>query len=162
MSFDPIVEFHPVMDYKTHSSFFFAGKKTQHQKSVRERLGKAYGVYAFYNSEAEVIYIGKAERQPLLKRMGQSLEKVRTGYKRYYVEHRERGPEYRKIVRKSLALWQVAEFFSAYEVDSKLIGTFEQFVIRLIPNDLVNARIEGNGKGKTSSKRKKSGVKSNG
>jgi GIY-YIG catalytic domain len=157
----PIVEFFPVMDH-TQISYLFYPKEgdelTKDQLKLRANLADVSGVYAFYNSEAEIIYVGSTEKQNLLKRMTQSLSHVRTKYKRYYVEHGKYNGKPKKIIRRSVALWQVAEFFSAYEVDSKFIKALEQFVIRMIPNDLVNAKIEGNGKRKLSPKRDRMGA----
>ena len=165
MKFSPIVEFFPVMDYDTNTLVFHGNARTKRtllQQAVRKQLENARGVYAFYNSEAEIIYVGKAERQSLFKRMKQSLDKERTRYHRYYVEHGGRNVTTRKIVRKTVALWQVAEFFSAYQVEPGCIKPLEQLIIRMIPNDLINARIEGNGTLKALTKGKKLGAKSNG
>jgi hypothetical protein len=155
LQYAPIVEFYPLYDYEENLSLFFDRKKTSDQKSVIKALTGKKGIYALYNSEAEVIYIGRTTERDLAVRIKESLSRVRTQYKRYYVEHGKFDGVQKKIQRKKLALWQVAEFFSAYVVQSKLIKPLESLLIRVMPNDLVNVRIEGNARPKTRSKSNK-------
>jgi len=145
----PIVEFFPTFDGEEQSDLF-ADNTADHQKELRKALESAKGIYAFYNSEGEVIYIGKTERQNLWKRMRHSYLAEKARYERYYVPHPRqrfsprRDGRVRKLVRQSFSIRDVASFCSAYALPPKLIMFGEQLLIRIIPNDLINLRMEGN------------------
>jgi hypothetical protein len=115
---NPIVEFFPIDDDE-HSNLFYE-TKSLHQKELRKVLQNAQGIYAFYNSEAEIIYIGKTERQTLWQRMRNSYGQEKSNYTRYYVEHphwkfkASKNGRVRKIVRRRVDLDQVAAYCSAF------------------------------------------------
>ena len=145
----PIVEFFPTYDLRERSDLF-VDNSAQHQKALREALESTKGIYAFYNSEGEVIYIGKTERQNLWKRMRHSYLAEKARYERYYVRHPHQrfafrsGSRVRRLVRQSFPISDVATFCSAYALPTNLIQFSEQLLIRIIPNDLINLRMEGN------------------
>jgi len=48
----------------------------------------------------------------------------------------------RQPKKKTIYLYDVASFFSAYEVASELIGGLEALVVRSICNDMSNVKME--------------------
>jgi hypothetical protein len=53
-----------------------------------------------------------------------------------------KGEDLRKIKKIQINLPRIAGYFSAYQVAEELIGLLEALIIRMVPNDLINARIE--------------------
>jgi hypothetical protein len=148
LEFRPIVEFFPTYDYNEGSDLFF-NNTASHQKELRKALQNTQGIYAFYNSEAEIIYVGKTERQNLWTRMYRSYN-VSSRYSRYYVKHPRsqyksaKSGGARKITKDKIPISAVAAYCSAYEIPPQLIEFAERLLIRLVPNDLINLRMEGN------------------
>ena len=144
--FTPIVEFFPVFNLGSVSVF---DDKNENHEPLRKALVAKKGIYSFYNSEGEIIYVGQSSTN-LWRRMRQSFEREKARYEGYFVNHpRERfsprqDQRVRKIKRMPLRLEEAAELFSAYEIAAKNIDPIEQLIIRLIPNDLINIRMEGN------------------
>ena len=141
----PVVEFFPV----SKDGEFLSSSRTDH-KQLAKQLQKACGIYAFYNSEFEAIYVGKTVLSNLLDEAKQALNREMLHYKRYFVGHPHgkfrvpRNGLVRKIAPKALSLSEAACYFSAYAFDQDVVTSFEQFIIRLVPNDLLNVRMEGN------------------
>jgi hypothetical protein len=145
----PVVEFFPILDSKGQDLFLDPLRRPD-LKELRSALQQARGIYAFYNSEAEIIYIGKTEKQSLWTRMRNSYKQEKARYERYYVRHPDykyavpKNGKVRRISRKQFGLSNVANFVSAYSISTRMIGFCEQLLIRLLPNDLINVRMEGN------------------
>jgi hypothetical protein len=152
MGFRPIVEFFPIdRQPKNVRQFIDVGR--QDRKDLRDLLKNHIGIYAFYNSEMEVIYVGKSETQ-LFSEMVQTFNRKIERYFRYWMNH-EYGRDaqgkfkivsgVRQIKRHEMFLYDAAAYFSAYAVDEDDVGWVEQLLIRMIPNDLLNLKMEGNG-----------------
>jgi hypothetical protein len=126
---------------------------TSHEdkKKLAQLLRKSKGIYAFYNSEAEVIYVGKTKTS-LWTEMKNAYGRRMNHYTRFFVNHPKKftfeeraNGKTRQIERRSFSVWNVATFFSAYHVeDDDLIDIIEMMMIRMMPNDLINVRMEGN------------------
>jgi hypothetical protein len=144
----PIVEFfHISEDQKSERSFLDLSKPDQ--KKLQDLLKRTCGIYVFYNSEVEVIYVGKTKNK-LWDEMINAFNRTMKNYNRFYVSHprnryspRKNGLT-RSIAKKQFYLYDTAEYFSAYSISSEFIDFFEKLLIRMLPNDLLNVRIEGN------------------
>jgi hypothetical protein len=102
------------------------------------------GLYAFYNSEGSIIYLGKTKNN-LWSEMQGAFNRDMTAHEIWTVAHPHTPFERRsrRIRRTSVHLHDTAVFFSAYEVDSTFIDRLETLFIRVLPNNLTNVRIEG-------------------
>jgi hypothetical protein len=144
----PIVEFfHISEDQKSKRSFLNLAKPDQ--RKLQEFLKKTSGIYAFYNSELEVVYIGKTKNK-LWDEMCNAFNRNMKNYKRFFVVHPHNRYSPRKngltrgISKKQFYLYDTAEYFSAYSISPEFIDIIERLLIRVLPNDLLNVRIEGN------------------
>lgn len=133
-SIRPIVEFHE-LNHPHGDAKDTLLKKINNPKVCKE-LKATKGIYAFYDSNGSIIYVGKTERGNLLAEMTQAFELVRQNYKRKLANGNG------KFSIHTLAIRHTADFVSAYEVDENLIGNVEAFLTRLIPNDVVNKKTE--------------------
>lgn len=118
---------------------------------VKQALRDAKGIYIFYDSRGRAIYVGKAERQSLWKEMNLAFNRGRGDVQSIRrVSHpvnnvAYRGPEEvkRRILRQEVKLYEIAKYFSAYEIAPKtMIGMFEALLVRGFANDLLNKRME--------------------
>ena len=131
-----------------HKRNFLNEAKADH-KILIDLLKKTTGIYSFYNSELEIIYVGKTKFD-LWTEMKNAYNRQMPKYKRYVVSHPHEKYAHtksglaRKIVSQSLAVWQTASYFSAYAVNEEYIDELESFIIRLMPNDVANVKMEGN------------------
>jgi hypothetical protein len=118
-------------------------------KKLISILSKEAGIYAFYNSEFEIIYLGKTNDN-LWAEMKSAYNRTMPHYKRYRVKHPRsrfvstKSGKVRKLVLLPLQVWEAATYFSAYAVQRDHIDDVERLLIRLMPNDLLNKRMEGN------------------
>ena len=146
--FKVVVEFFRCEDSETHERSFL-NEKEPDQNILIGLLSRTKGIYAFYNSEFEVIYVGKTKNN-LWEEMKTSYNKKMPHYKLYYVHHpRERykatsSGVARKIQSRTPYVWETAIYFSAYSVEEGHIDDLERFIIRIMPNDVSNKRMEGN------------------
>ncbi|MAM96055.1 hypothetical protein [Parvibaculum sp.] len=142
----PIVEFFETeMCQKSERSFIDVSKEDR--KVLQNALKATKGVYSFYNSELEIIYVGKTKND-LWTEICNAYNRKMPHYHRYYVNHPHgkysAGKALRQIKRDAMYLYDAASYFSAYSVEENLIDAFETLIIRMIPNDLLNVRMEGN------------------
>jgi hypothetical protein len=144
----PVVEFFEI-DGDENSETSFIDLSSDDGKLLRSHLRKAKGIYAFYNSEYEIIYLGKTKND-LWAEMKNAYHRKMDHYFRYRVHHpREkysgRSKSLRKISASQLTVAEAATYFSAYHMDDDvLIDIVEMMMIRVLPNDLLNVRMEGN------------------
>ena len=128
----------------------FLNEAADDQKALIRILKDSIGIYSFYNSELEIIYIGKTKNN-LWDEMKNAYNRHLPHYYRYYVQHPNgkfkttSSGNARKIQNRQLYVYETATYFSAYSVDRNMIDDVEKFMIRLMPNDLINVRMEGNG-----------------
>ncbi len=151
--YKPIVEFHHVERYKKYKNRkrfqpLNAGDK-KYAKLV-EALRDARGIYFFYDSSGRVIYVGRTEKQDLWSEMTNAFNRgnIRnqiylTGHPKKRMGKKSSNQKKRRLVRKNVKLHDSAHYFSAYNVRQEFIKVMEQMIIRAVPNNLVNTRIEG-------------------
>lgn len=118
-------------------------------KKVRQELESSKGIYIFYNSQCEAIYLGKAKKQNLWKEMNLAFNRDRSTQIVWTVHHPERGQEFtpahqklRPLKKTQVYLADIATYFSAYKIDNYLIDNLEALMIRGFANDLTNVRME--------------------
>jgi hypothetical protein len=117
---------------------------------LKEELDSKNGVYLFFDSRGQAIYAGKAKEQSLWKEMNDALNRKRgdvQSIKR--VQHPERRQAYRnseeqarQIKDRPVPLWDLAIYFSAYEVAKEMINDVEALLVRSFANNLLNKRME--------------------
>ncbi|MEM9964106.1 MAG: hypothetical protein AAGC58_02030 [Asticcacaulis sp.] len=145
----PIVEFFEI-DADNKSENDFINVRQPDRKLLQKDLKSSKGIYAFYNSEMEVIYLGKTKNN-LYNEMKNAFGREMEHYKRFKVSHPRskyspvNNEKVRPIRRSKFYIWEAAKYFSAYAIsDDELIDLVELMMIRLFPNDLLNVRMEGN------------------
>ena len=115
---------------------------------IRKKLESTQGIYFFYDSAGKVIYAGKTETQGLWLEMKNAFNRERASQNVYLAAQPGRGVFYPanekpvQIKRTNVYLHDLAFYFSAYEVNPFLIHNLEAFVVRTIPNDITNTRME--------------------
>ncbi|MGJ0393949.1 MAG: hypothetical protein ACR650_14590 [Methylocystis sp.] len=146
----PVVEFFPVevANIRDNGRNIPFDPNSDGGRALAARLRKAHGLYAFYNSQAEIIYFGKAVRLSLYSEMINVFNRNIPHLQVYNVKHpwgrfasRDNG-ELRRIRSRPMKLSAVAGYFSAYDIEPYLISALEALFIRLVPNDIINVRIE--------------------
>lgn len=148
----PIIEYYEVdwVESKGKAGYEFLDDSNQRQKELKNLLSTKHGVYIFYDSMGRAIYVGKAKDTTLAVEMKSAYNRDRPKYQRIWgVKHvfqqRKFDPskEARRPIRQfSLALHDIATFFSAYEIRSDLINHIEALLIRAFANQLTNKRQE--------------------
>ena len=143
----PIVEFFPL--WKEGRANQFLELAHDDQKALKTALNATGGVYSFYNSELEIIYIGRTKKRALFQEMCGVLDREMTHYQRYKVAHPAEkykataDGKVRPIRRDQVSLYEAASYFSAYAADQDVARILEAIMIRMLPNDLLNVRMEG-------------------
>jgi hypothetical protein len=142
-SINPIVEFFPTENFqpqkKRHYPFNYKSNDI-----LREKL-KGNGLYAFHNSEGRIIYLGKAKKQELFNEIVQTYNRSFTNYKIQKVNHqpsKRKGNFDLRLRKSNICLYETAAYFSAYEIAADLIDPLESFAIRIIPNNVINTKME--------------------
>jgi hypothetical protein len=146
--FKVIVELFPV-EWSEKSTRAFLNEQRKDHAELSSLLKSSIGIYAFYNSELEIIYLGKTKSNLLIE-MQQAYMRDMPHYKRYYVNHpnekyKPTSGAARALKLGNMMVWQAAWYFSAYSVEESMIDDVEKLLIRIAPNDLLNRRMEGNG-----------------
>lgn len=105
---------------------------------LRSFLEGKHGIYIFYNSTGNVIYIGKAERMFLYNEILQQLNRKISIYKDINSENRSGV-----IAKKEIPQGEFTNFISAYEIKPKHYLPFiEALLIRSYANDNTNIKME--------------------
>jgi hypothetical protein len=145
-----VVEFYPISKTKTsHDKYWeIFDKLAKKHKLLYEALFRQAGLYAFYNSEASIIYLGQTQRC-LWTEAKNAFNRSMDSHQIWTVYHPPskgfadvRGQQHRRIARRSVKLHETATFFSAYVVDHRFVERLEALFIRVLPNNLTNVRIE--------------------
>ncbi len=109
-------------------------------KSVlKEKLKKANGIYVFYDSLGEVIYVGKTKRTEsdhLFGEIKNVWDRPRDYQQRIRVK---KGNSFKDV---SYKLKDASHYISAYDVSDEHISIVEALLTRILPNNLTNKRIE--------------------
>jgi hypothetical protein len=124
-------------------------KEHPYLKGLRSELERYHGVYIFYDSRGRALYAGKARQLRLWSEINNAFNRSRTVQQIRRVDHPERRLDFRtsdekrrQIRRRSVPLYDLAQYFSAYAVADGLISELESLLIRGFPNDLLNVRME--------------------
>lgn len=124
----PIYELKKIKPRK-YGSTFLIHEEDSLQESFRLNLSGKKGIYAFYNSQAKLIYIGKTNSD-LYKEISQQL-----GREVYVVEE--------NFQEKKLKQGQITAYLSSYEItNSLLVDDIEALIIRITYNTNLNDKIE--------------------
>lgn len=150
----PIIEFFALNHTLTKAGASYrifdpSDAKNTYFQGLKQRLDSAYGIYIFYDSRGRALYVGKAEAQTLWREIHSAFNRARNPVQSIKIadhpwekEYRPETEVRRKIVKRSVAIAELATYFSAYEIAAGMIGKFEATLIRAFANDLLNVRIE--------------------
>ena len=150
-SIQPIVEYYTLenTDSRNRVNLELIPSKEGRGRKVRQELETSKGIYIFYNSQCEAIYLGKAKKQSLWKEMNLAFNRNRNSQIAWMVNHPERGNDFvpahqklRPLQKTKVYLSDIATYFSAYKVEVGLIDNLEALMIRGFANDLTNVRME--------------------
>jgi len=153
-----IVEFYPIRKVVTRrgvSQRLFDGKDGQgddhrYRRGLKDELKRCRGVYVFFDSRGQAIYVGKARRQFLWAEINLAFNRNRGEIQKIRrVRHPERALDYRtsdekarQIIESVVPLHELAAYFSAYEVADEMVADLEALLVRSFANDLLNVRME--------------------
>lgn len=150
----PVVEFYgidPCPSRREVNWHVFNGgvDASLYARGLKEALENAYGIYIFYDSRGHSIYVGKAKEQTIWKEMNLAFNRKREVQTIALVRHPERNqvfkPGYEKLRQPKdtqLELFEMASYFSAYNVDSGMVDDLEALLVRGFANDLLNVKME--------------------
>lgn len=154
----PLVEFFPIYScdsrHGARQEIFNArddvGDDHPFRRGLRSELEEKHGVYLFFDSRGQAIYVGKARRQSLWQEINLAFNRERGEVQKIKrVKHPERRQDYktsdekaRQIVDYAVPLYDIAHYFSAYEVTDELIEDVEALLVRSFANNLLNKRME--------------------
>lgn len=151
-----IVEFYPIDAKHAAAKKLLdadqrSGPANKYHHGLRKELEHAKsGIYVFFDSMGKAIYIGKTVNQNIWRRMHQSFKSkevnqlYRVNHPKINVEYKSSEEKQRKLKPHQVKVYEVARYFSAYDVHRNLVGTVEALLIRTAANDLQNTRMEGN------------------
>jgi len=123
-------------------------KDHPYRSGLKHELDHAKGVYIFFDSRGQAIYVGQA-KQNLWKEMNIAFNRKRESVQKIKrVKHPKRKVQYktsyektRQIFESAVPLHEIAYYFSAYEVDDGMIDELESLLIRSFANDLLNVQM---------------------
>lgn len=153
----PLVEFFRIerCDSKQGAIYELFGVVTEngnhpYLEGLRKELQSHHGVYVFFDSRGQAIYTGKARRQTLWKEMNDAFNRERGEVQKIRrVNHPARKQAYRtsdekvrQISDHVVPLYELAAYFSAYQVVDGMINELEAMLVRSFANDLLNKRME--------------------
>jgi hypothetical protein len=156
----PIVEFFPIYAVTTgrlekQQAVFTTGKEAgKHLIGLKRELENAKsGLYIFYDSRGKALYAGQTQRQNIWKEMNLAFNRDRSAQVLTLVRHPERDVEFKPANSKvrqptdtTMKLYDLAAYFSAYEVLPEMVDNLEALLVRAFPNDLLNYKMEKFGK----------------
>jgi hypothetical protein len=141
----PIIEFYPINLTKALQGsdklrIISSNKDVNLEEyQLKCKLYDCYsGLYFFYNSQGKVIYVGKTNAN-LWKEINDAFNRFREPQKIYSVDHTKKK---KNIREQYVYLHEIAVYFSVYEINGHLTDKLEALIIRAIPNDITNTRIE--------------------
>ena len=150
----PIVEFCSLNAVESRSGkkleLFSTGTESSLlYRGLRETLEKTTGIYVFYDTRGRALYTGKAKEQSLWSEMKNVFNRERRTQQVFRVAHPTRNQSFqtaadlpRTITRTEVLLADMAAYFSAYDIASEMIDSFEALIVRAFANDLLNSRME--------------------
>lgn len=121
-----------------------------YRSGLKEELLRHHGVYIFFDSRGQAIYVGKTGRQSLWKEINSAFNRNRGDVQMIRrVRHPRRRQAFRtteeqsrRILRDVVPLHELAVYFSAYQVVDAMINDLESLLVRSFANDLLNVRME--------------------
>lgn len=150
----PIVEFYRIDRCLTKREaawqVFDGGSNGIHYaQGLKKALDDGCGIYIFYDSRGHALYVGKAREQSIWKEMNLAFNRKREVQTIALVHHPERNQEFKPGYEKlrqpkdtQLELFDLAHYFSAYQVDDGMIDDLEALMVRGFANDLLNVKME--------------------
>jgi hypothetical protein len=154
----PIVEFYPLKKVETNrggSHLLFDAKDGRggshaYRRGLRNELAQCRGVYVFFDSRGQAIYVGKARRQFLWGEMNLAFNRDRGEIQKIRrVRHPSREQNYRTSDQKArqisevvVPIHELAAYFSAYQVAEEMVSDLEAMLVRCFANNLLNIRME--------------------
>ncbi len=116
---------------------------------LKNELIAHHGIYIFHDSRGRALYAGKARRQTLWREINAAYNRDRSVQKIRRVKHPESRVKFRtsdekrrQIRLRTVRLYDLAVYLSAYHVADGLIGELESLLIRGFANDLLNVKME--------------------
>jgi len=145
----PIVEFFKVDANKPSTSWQIIKTGSKYLKGLEESLKKSKGIYIFYDSLGRAIYVGKSNKS-LWREMNLAFNRPRDDWQTIKLSnHPNRNQEFRpghhkfrQLKTTPVRLYDIACYFSAYDIDPGMIDNLEAFLIHGFANDLLNAKSE--------------------
>ncbi|MEB8476317.1 hypothetical protein [Acidithiobacillus ferriphilus] len=153
-SIKPIVEYFPIEANDSRQGaaweiFDSDQSANKRHEGIKSFLREKKGIYIFYDSRGEALYVGKAKEQSLWDEIKSAFNRDRDTQKIRIASHPTTGtgfrPAYespRQIKTTKVRLVDLAYYFSAYEVAEDMINNVEALLVRAYSNGLLNARIE--------------------
>lgn len=150
----PIVEFYPISkcDSKFEAGFNLfdcSSNASLYARGLKDMLCESFGIYIFYDSRGQALYVGKAREQSLWKEMNHAFNRKREVQMITLVKHPVRNQEFKPGYEKlrqprdtQLELCDLAYYFSAYGVDDGMIEDLEALMVRGFANNLLNVKME--------------------
>lgn len=152
----PIVEFFPVYSTeagrlgKKQTVFRVDSKAGKHRLGLQKRLIEAKsGLYIFYDTRGRALYAGQTKKQNIWREMNLAFNRDRSAQIMTLVNHPTNDVEFRAASEKvrqptdvTLKLYDLAAYFSAFEVVPQMVDDLEALLVRAFPNDLLNFRME--------------------
>ena len=150
-SIKPIVEYYPIDGDETSRgkkyNLFDPNTDYRQHRRVKEKLN-GIGVYVFYDSQAKAIYVGKTKSN-LWNEMTHAYNNRTAEIRR--VPHPEKDVAFkdgRPTKDMKTKLYDVADYFSAYEVATDMIHNAEALLLSAFMNSLIFNKIAGKIKSK--------------
>lgn len=154
----PLVEFFPISKCESKGGAkweLFSTRSVQkglhaYLSGLRDELSAHHGVYVFFDSRGQAIYTGKARKQSLWSEITHAFNRDRGSIQMIRrVRHPSRNQPYRtsdekarQIREQEVPLYELAVYFSAYEVADPLVEDVESLLVRSFANDVLNKRME--------------------
>ncbi|AER56993.1 hypothetical protein DSC_11745 [Pseudoxanthomonas spadix BD-a59] len=150
----PIVEFYGIDRCDTkfdagYNLFDFSSHASLYARGLKDVLLNSCGIYIFYDSRGQALYVGKAREQSLWKEMNLAFNRKRDVQMITLVHHPDRNQEFKPGYEKlrqprdtQLELCDLAFYFSAYGVDDGMIDDLEALMVRGFANNLLNVKME--------------------
>lgn len=151
----PIVEFYRIEKWQPKPTsawqvFDASSNAIIYAQGLKAKLEDSYGIYIFYDSRGQALYVGKAREQSIWKEMNLAFNRKRGEVQsiklvRHPARNQEFKPGYEKLRQPKdtqLDLFNLAYYFCAYHVDDGMIDDLEALMVRAFANSLMNIKME--------------------
>ena len=148
----PIVELYPIDKYASRggANWEVIQGDTLYSRGLKSTLKDSFGIYIFYDSRGQALYVGKAREQSIWKEMNLAFNRSRGEVQSIKLtSHPARNQEFKPGHEKlrqpkdiRLNLFDLSHYFSAYEVDDGMIEDLEALMVRGFANSLLNVKME--------------------